>query len=94
MTVENIKELKRDIVNGFTYRCIEEENTVNGIYTIEYLICENGKIIYSCDTIDTYAIFILYDNVEEFLKKTCIRILADINVGCFYNTFETVEEDF
>ena len=94
MTIENIKELKRDIVNGFKYISIQEENTVNDVYTVEYLIYEKGKIIYSCDNIDTYAIFTLCDNVDDFLKKPCIKILAEINEGCYYNTFETVETDF
>ena len=45
-----IRELKRDIINGYTYDNLELEthDIGNTQYRCENLILENGKVLYSC----------------------------------------------
>lgn len=95
MTVEAIKEMKRDIINGFEYRDIEvESHDVGDIqYRCENLIYEQGKIRYYCrqyyknGTADSGGA-IICESKEEFLKSPIKEIINQINASYFYNVRE------
>ena len=92
---DKIKELKRDIINGYTYDDLElETHDLNEIqYRCENLILENGKIIYSCyesrtDGTEYEGTVIIYYNINEFLKAKIKDIVTMINSAYFYNIRE------
>lgn len=95
MTIEKIKELKRDIV---VYKMesagVELENTFSNSYVIETLSFDNDAILYTCDTYmndgesDAYCAVILYNDVNEFLKTSYSDIIKRINEANYYNTIE------
>ena len=95
MTVENIKELKRNIVvYGMETSGIEVENNFSNSYVVENLVFDNDMILYNCNTYrhdgenDTQCTAIIYNDVNEFLKTPCMEIISKINVVVFYNTVE------
>lgn len=95
MTIEKIKELKRDII---VYKMdtaeIELENTFSNSYVVETLSYDNDLILYTCDTYmnngesDTCCAVILYNDVNDFLKALPKDIIKRINEACYYNTIE------
>lgn len=95
---EKIKELKRDIINGYTYEALEiESHNANGIlYRNENLILENGKIIYSCyehheNGSEYEGANLIYYNVNEFLKTKIKDIITTINSAYYYNVMGVEE---
>lgn len=87
-----IKELKRDIINGYTYDDIElETHDIGDIqYRCENLILENGKILYACrefckDGTEFEGAAIIYNDVPAFLKAKLNDIINMINSAYYYN---------
>lgn len=94
MIIENIKELKRNIVvYGMKTTGIEKEESFTTCHVVESLFLENDKIIYFCNTYsyigedDTTCAVVIYNNTSDFLKATCTDIIKSINEASYYNTF-------
>lgn len=90
-----IKELKRDIINGWTYDNLELETHDIGItqYRCENLILENGKVLYACreyraDGTEFEGAVIIYNDVTAFLKAKIKDIMCLINSAYYYNVME------
>ena len=83
---ELIKELKRDII------CLEPS-----YWTLskgnEELIKEGETIIYCVDNLDSYAVGILSENIETFLRTPVKELINKINEIVYYQTIEREEEE-
>ena len=95
---EKIRELKRDIISGYTNVGIElETHDTNEIqYRCENLILEYGKVIYACrefhkDGTELEGAAIIYDHAAAFLKAKIIDIINIINSAYYYNVREVEE---
>lgn len=93
-----IKELKRDIINGYTYDDIElETHDIGDIQCrCENLILENGKVLYACrefckDGTELEGTAIIYNDVATFLKAKIKDIINMINSAYYYNVREVSE---
>lgn len=89
---DKIKELKRDIINGYTYDDLElETHDIGDIqYRCENLMLEYGKVIYAChefhkDGTEYEGAAIIYDNTAAFLKAKIKDIINMINSAYYYN---------
>lgn len=95
---DKIKELKRDIINGYTYDDVElETHDLNETqYRCENLILENGKILYACrelrkNNTELEGAVIIYESTTEFLKAKTKDIINMINSAYYYNVREVEE---
>lgn len=78
---ETIKEMKRDIINGYLYTEVEfTDSEVDSA-----LVYEDGKILYYTykEYLDGYVSAIIYDR-DEFLKDKIENIIKRINETNFY----------
>lgn len=95
---EKIRELKRDIISGYTYDDLEFETYDQREipYRCENLILVNGGIVYSChefrkDGTEHEGAAIIYDNTVAFLKAKIKDIIRKINSTYCYNVREVEE---
>lgn len=89
-----IKEFKRDIIfyGKEHYTACERETNIDNVYRQENLICEDGKILYSCEEFrdDTkyLASGIVLNDVDIFLKKPVSEIESLCNQIYYYGLYE------
>lgn len=95
---ELIKELKRDIINDYTYDELEKEtHDLEGITCRnETLKLESGKILYACyenheDGKTFSGAGIISSDIKDFLKTPVVEIVNQINACYFYNVMEEEE---
>lgn len=91
MTEKCIKEFKKDLIcYDFSYWETEEENAT--YQDVDSLICDNGKIIYSNNCLETSCAGILFDSIEEFLKTPVREIRDKMFMFRYYNSIHNEYE--
>lgn len=87
MTIENIKDIKKDLINGYEFG-FETENTDNDVYTIENVIIENDNVLYHITTYIKGQIFSntsIISSKKDFLKMSIKDIVNNMNLINFYS---------